>query len=277
MTAHGAIESRVGSLFDALADDYDAVGVDFFQPIGEGLVSALAPRAGEDWLDMGCGPGAVLLPLARLIDPGRALGIDISPAMTVKAASAAREAGLSNVDVQVGSAQTPELGERRFDGIASSLVLFFLPDPLAALRNWRGLLSDGGRVGVTTFGQTDERWKNVDAVLDPFMPDRDARTSGALGPFGSDAGMERLLQEAGFADVRTVRQLVKVHFTSPDHWMSFSMSIGQRAGWLRIPDDQRAGVKDEAFRRYRDHASSDGSVAFTQEVRHSLAIQPSMP
>ena len=277
MTERGVIESRVGSLFDALADDYDAVGVDFFQPIADGLVAALAPRADEDWLDMGCGRGAVLLPLARLIDPGRALGVDISPAMTVKAASAAQKAGLGNVDVQVGSAQTPDLGERRFDGIASSLVLFFLPDPLDALRNWRALLSSGGRVGVTTFGQTDERWKDVDAALDPFMPDRDARTSGALGPFGSDAGMERLIEEAGFANVRTVRQLVKVHFRSPDHWMAFSMSIGQRAGWLRIPDDQRAGVQEDAFRRYLDHASSDGSVIFTQEVRHSLGVRPSMP
>ena len=128
---------------------------------------------------------------------------------------------------------------------------------------------------MTTFGQADQRWKDVDAVLDPFMPDRDARTSGELGPFSSDAGMERLIEEAGFVDVRTVRQRVEVQFASPDHWMAFSMSIGQRAGWLRIPDDQRAGVKDEAPRRHLDHASSDGSVVFSQEVRHTLAALPS--
>ena len=32
------------SVFDAVADSYDQVGVDFFQPIAEGLVAELEPR-----------------------------------------------------------------------------------------------------------------------------------------------------------------------------------------------------------------------------------------
>ena len=34
-------------LFDAVSDSYDQVGVDFFQPIAEGLVIRLDPRRGE--------------------------------------------------------------------------------------------------------------------------------------------------------------------------------------------------------------------------------------
>ena len=38
-------EARVAQLFDAVADTYDAVGVDFFEPIAAGLVAELAPRS----------------------------------------------------------------------------------------------------------------------------------------------------------------------------------------------------------------------------------------
>jgi hypothetical protein len=40
--------SPVAALFDALAATYDGVGVDFFQPIAAGLVSAMNPKPGED-------------------------------------------------------------------------------------------------------------------------------------------------------------------------------------------------------------------------------------
>ena len=51
------------------------------------------------------------------------------------------------MEVVVGDAQEPDLPEQSFDALASSLVLFFLPDPAAALRAWRMLLVDGGRIG----------------------------------------------------------------------------------------------------------------------------------
>jgi ubiquinone/menaquinone biosynthesis C-methylase UbiE len=57
-------------LFDAVSDSYDQVGVDFFQPIAEGLVARLDPQPGERALDLGCGRGAALLPIARAVGPG---------------------------------------------------------------------------------------------------------------------------------------------------------------------------------------------------------------
>ena len=67
------------SLFDAVADSYDQVGVDFFQPIAEGLVAELEPKPGERGLDLGCGRGAALLPIARAVGPsGSAVGGDLS-------------------------------------------------------------------------------------------------------------------------------------------------------------------------------------------------------
>jgi ubiquinone/menaquinone biosynthesis C-methylase UbiE len=264
--------ARVARLFDALADSYDQVGVDFFQPIADGLVAAVVPRRGERWLDVGCGRGAVLVPVARAVEPdGAVLGIDLSPAMVEQCRAVAGASGLANVEVHPGDASAPEVAGP-FDGITSSLVLFFLPDPLSALRAWAPLLRAGGRIGVTTFRAPDPRWDAVDEVFAPYLPPamRDARTSGAQGPFASDAGMERLLADAGFVDVTTRTASVPVRFADAEAWHRFSWSTGQRAMWLSVPEDERPAVRAAAEARLLAHAAPDGSVTFEQNVRHTL-------
>ena len=122
---------RNARLFDSLADTYDAVGVEFFGPIAQGLLGLLDPQPGESFLDVGCGKGALLLPAARAVGrSGRAVGIDVAPAMVSAARTAADAAGRGFVEVVVGDAQSPELPAGAFDVVGSSLVLFFLPDPL---------------------------------------------------------------------------------------------------------------------------------------------------
>ena len=268
--------ARVAGLFDALSATYDAVGVDFFAPIADGLLSAMPPRPGERWLDVGCGRGAVLLPAAEAIGPsGRVTGIDISSGMVEQARRLAEARGLGNVEVAVGDARDPQVGGP-VDVVASSLVLFFLPDPAAALRSWAALTVPGGRLGVATFGPVDPRWEHVDDVFAPHLPPqmRDARTTGKAGPFGSDAGMEALVADAGFVDVRTVTRELPVRFADAEQWHAFTWSVGQRAMWLAVPEEQRADVRAEAERRIASYADEDGSVTFTQGVRYTLAARP---
>ena len=268
--------ARLAGLFDALSATYDAGGVDFFAPIAAGLLAAMPPLPGERWLDVGCGRGAVLLPAAEGVGPtGRATGIDISPGMVEQARRLAAERGLDNVEVAVGDARDP-LVDGPVDAVASSLVLFFLPDPAAALRSWLSLLAPGGRLGVATFGPVDPRWEHVDDVFTPHLPPalRDARTTGKDGPFGSDAGMERLVTDAGYVGTRTVTLELPVRFADAEQWHAFTWSVGQRAMWLAVPEDLRPGVRAEAERRLASHADPDGSTTFTQNVRYTLASRP---
>ena len=264
--------ARIARLFDALAHSYAQVGVDFFQPIADGLLDAVAPGPGERWLDVGCGRGAVLVPAARAVEPGGAVtGIDLSPAMVEQCRAVAVAAGVANVEVHVGDASAPDV-EGPFDGITSSLVLFFLPDPLAALRAWVPLVRSGGRVGVTTFGAPDPQWDAVDDVFVPYLPPalRDARTTGEQGPFASDAGMERLLSDAGLVDVATTTAAIPVRFADAEAWHRFSWSTGQRAMWLSVPEAERPAVRAAAEARLLEHAAPDGSVTFQQNVRYTL-------
>ena len=268
--------SQVAALFDLLSDSYDDVGVPFFQLIARDLLDAMPPRVGERWLDVGCGRGAVLLQVAQRVRPAGAVGTDLSPGMLERCRQAAEQAGLGNVRLVVDDAQAPAVEDGPFDTLSSSLVLFFLPDPAAALRAWLPLVVPGGRIGVTTFGQVDERWSEVDDVFTPYLPPHvlDARTSGTAGPFASDEGMEELLAGAGWAGVRTVRGGVAVRFATPQRWETFSMSVGQRGMWMSVPEPERGAVRERAYALLAEQADTDGTITYRQEIRHTLAVAP---
>jgi len=268
------------SVFDAAADSYDQVGVDFFQPIANGLVAELDPQPGERALDLGCGRGAALLPIARAVGPtGSAVGGDLSPVMVAQSTALAAEEDLSQVEVLVVDAQEPELdgvGAGGFDLLSASLVLFFLPDPGEALARWRELARPGGRVGVATFGPPDPTWNSIDALFAPYLPPQllDARTTGVAGPFESNAGVEGLFTASGWGDARSTETSVPVRFEGADHWYRFTMSTGQRGFWGLTPEDKRAGIREAATRIIEDAAAPDGSVTFTQGIRYTLARNP---
>lgn len=268
-------QTRVAALFDRLAPDYDTLGVEFFTPIATGLVDELAPQPGERTVDLGCGRGAVLLQLGtRVGTTGRAVGVDLSPRMVEFTAAEAAHAGI-DVEVRVGDAMAPDLPPASFDVVASSLVLFFLPDPLTALRAWAGLLVPGGRLGVSTFGPYDERWREeVDATLREFAPPdlADARTTGTQGPFASDDSMEELARAAGLRDVHTVTRTVTPRFDDADHWYRWSMSVGQRQFWEAIPESDLPAVKAAVFAAVERCRDGRDRIGFDQIVRYTIAV-----
>jgi ubiquinone/menaquinone biosynthesis C-methylase UbiE len=272
-----ADEQRAGvrATFDKVADTYGTAGADFFGPIARGLVAELDVQPGERVLDVGCGRGAVLLPVAEAAGPtGRVTGIDLSPRMVELTAADIAAAGLADtVEVRVGDAQDPGVPSESVDVVASSLVLFFLPDPTAALVAWRDALIDGGRVGVSTFGPINEEW-DVDGVFRPYVPDNlpDPRYRVG-GPFASDDGMEAMLADAGYREVRTVTDLVPVRFTDVDHWYRWSYSSGQRRIWDTIPDTERDAVLADAADRLDRCRRPDGQMGLDQGVRFTFGIR----
>lgn len=262
-------QERIAALFDEVADSYDNVGVDFFQPIATGLVAYLDPKSGERALDIGCGRGAVLCLIAPLVGPsGTVTGLDLSPRMVELAKAAAAEAGVA-AEIRTGDAMAPDVAPQSVDLVASSLVLFFLPDPLAALRAWHGLLAPGGRIGVSTFGSIDRRWTDtVTARFADYVPYQGA---GQAPPFDSDDAMEALMAEAGFRGVRTESGVVSPRFDDAEHWYRWSMSAGQRRFWQALPEERRDEAKAALSRAVEECRHADGRLGFDQGVRYTLA------
>jgi ubiquinone/menaquinone biosynthesis C-methylase UbiE len=264
----------VAALFDRVADTYDNVGVAWFGPIGSALVREVGPVPGQRALDIGCGRGAALFPLAAAVgETGQVTGIDLSPGMLAHAAGEVAARGLPNVDLRVMDASAPDLPPASYDVVVASLVIFFLPDPPAGARAWRRLVAPGGRLGISTFADRDAAWKHLDEIFTPYLPPhlRDARTSGAAGPFATDGGVEGLLTDAGFGSVRTAHVEVAATFTDPEHWRAWTWSHGQRAMWEAVPAGERGEVMAEATRRLAAAAGADGQVTFTQGIRLTVA------
>lgn len=268
--------SSVGRLFDWVADDYDQTGVDFFGPIARGLVEGLDPRPGDACADLGCGRGAVTVGLAeRALPTGRVVGLDISARMLAHAQALLSVHG-DGVELRLGDASAPELEPGAWQVVASSLVLFFLPDPLAALTRWVELLAPGGRIGVATFGDQDPVWSAVDAEFGPWLPPamRDPRTVGPDSPFATDAGMEDLMARAGAGDVRTTGLRLDVPFGDAAGWERFSRATGQRAMWASLPDTEIDGVRERAAAHLEGARDADGRVVVWQDVRYTWGTAP---
>lgn len=263
-------DNPVAAVFDQVSATYDRVGVDFIQPIADGLLAHLAPTRGERALDVGCGRGAVLFPLARAVTPGggQAVGVDVSPRMVEAITAEAATLRLS-VEVRLGDAVLPD-DSGTFDLVASSLVLFFLGDPVAALRSWRDHLVPGGQVGVSTFGAYNDEWRAVDAVLAPYRPPEVRDPRAVESPYASDAGVEALLRAAAFDDVETHTTTLAVRFVDEDQWYEWSWSVGQRGMWERVPAEERPQVRRQAYEKLQQCRDADGRIGFDQGIRYTL-------
>lgn len=264
---------QIANLFDEVAPTYDQVGVDFFGPVARRLVELLAPQPGERAVDLGCGRGALTLPLADAVGPtGTVVAGDVSTAM-VAAAQLATD-GLPHVRVGEIDAADPDLPARSVDVMTASLVIFFLPDPAEALRRWVKLLVPGGRIGVTTFGGQDDVWKAVDRLFEPYLPADmlDPRTSGSRGAFASADGMTGLLRAVGLASVKTVVEPLTVSFDDAEMWRRWTMSVGQRRMWSFVPADEQPELFACAAQLLEGARDADEAICLRQDVRYSVGV-----
>lgn len=100
----------------------------------------------------------------------------------------------------------------------------------------------------------------------------DARTTGAAGPFESDAGVEGLLRDVGFANVRTESFGLDVVLTDVEHWSRWSRSHGQRAMWDAVPESDHAAVTARVAEILEDVRNPDGTYGLSQRVRLTYAV-----
>jgi arsenite methyltransferase len=111
---------------------------------------ALGPiMVGETVVDLGCGAGADLCIAALLVgNQGRAIGIDITSAMVAKAEKAARDLGLTNVDVRLGDIAALPLENASADVVISNGSINLSSHKPCVFREVFRVLRPGGRVQV---------------------------------------------------------------------------------------------------------------------------------
>ena len=114
------------------------------EPVHDELVSRLAPKPGERWLDVGSGAGATALRAARL--GAQATGIDSSALLVEQAREDAAAEGLS-VQFDIGRLEYLPYDDASFDVIASAFGFLFAADHANIAGEFARLTRPGGRLG----------------------------------------------------------------------------------------------------------------------------------
>ncbi|MCQ3975182.1 MAG: hypothetical protein DPW09_17205 [Anaerolineae bacterium] len=107
-------------------------------------------KPGQRVLEVGPGPGRLLIPAARRVQPGgEVVGLDIQPGMIERLKMRAAQAGVPNLKAILGDATQPHVPPESFDVVYLCTVLGEIPDRKAALRQCYLALKPGGLLSVT--------------------------------------------------------------------------------------------------------------------------------
>jgi arsenite methyltransferase len=154
-------------------------------------------KPGEVVVDLGCGGGLDVLLAGPKVGPnGKAVGIDMTPAMIDRARANAARQGATNVEFHLATIDRLPLADASADCVISNCVINLAPDKGAVLREVFRVLKPGGRVAVSDIA--------LKQPLPPALADSVAAYVGCIAGAIPIPEYERLLREAGFAAVRVI-------------------------------------------------------------------------
>jgi ubiquinone/menaquinone biosynthesis C-methylase UbiE len=119
---------------------------ELFEPATRMIFEYAGIKPGMKVLDLGSGAGDVAILAARMVGPaGSVTGVDVNGAALATARDRAAAAGLHNVAFIEGDFRTVDL-PNDFDALVGRLVLMYLADPVAGLKDVLRHVRPGGLV-----------------------------------------------------------------------------------------------------------------------------------
>jgi len=218
----------VQRMFDRIAPVYDAMnrvmtaGLD--QRWRAETASAVV-RPGERVLDSCCGTGDLAVACVRA--GGRVTGLDFSERMLARARKKSSE-----VEWVQGDALELPFEDGSFDAALAQLVVHFMTDPVAGLREMARVTRPGGAIAACVWDFGSGRaplslfWRAV-LDLDPSARDE----SDFAGARGGD--LTRLFAAAGLVDVdETELQVTRSFEGFEDWWEPYTHGVGPAGSYV---------------------------------------------
>src|ERR687889_1126958 len=151
------------------------------------IIRLVRPVHDGRYLDLGCSAGLYTCGLARELQGGVAVGLDISPSMLREAHRRARASGTNPSFVRANAKNLPFF-DASFEGAACGGTLNEFGDPARVLRETSRVLRPGGRLAVMGILRADSsRGRNLQRFL----------STGGIKFFHPDQ-LQSLLDDAGF-------------------------------------------------------------------------------
>jgi SAM-dependent methyltransferase len=221
-------------------------------PIHEQLVGRLEPRAGERWLDVATGTGAIAIRAARA--GADVVGVDITTALLEQARANAD--GLA-IRWDEGDAQDLPYEDASFDVVASCFGVIFAPDDQAVARELARVCRRSGRLGLTAWrAEEDLRAVYERAGIRPQDPDPTR--------WSDEAHVRRLLGDA--FELELEPGVWRADFDAPESvWEWWSTVVPPFVAMLRgLELERRAAVRDEML-ALAERRRVNGRVEFTRD------------
>jgi SAM-dependent methyltransferase len=213
--------------FDVAAEAYDRFMGRYSSQLSPQLADLAGVRAGQQVLDVGCGPGALTAELVARVGPHRVTAVD--PSEPFVAAARARHPG---VTVLRASAEALPLPADAFDVAAAQLVVHFMSNPVGGLAEMARVTRRDGVVAACVWdhgggqGPLSLFWQAA-RELDPEVDD-ESHLPGA-----SEGDLAELFTLAGLREVAEAVLTVSLeHPTFEAWWEPFTHSVGPAGTYL---------------------------------------------
>lgn len=214
--------------FNVAADAYDRFMGRYSVPLARPFADFAEIEPGQRVLDVGCGPGALTVELVERLGADAVSAVD--PSEQFVAAVQARAPGAS---VQRSSAERLPFPDGAFDVSVAQLVVHFMDDPLAGLREMGRVTGSGGLVAACVWdhgggrGPLSTFW-NAARALDGDVRDESALAGARAGHLGE------LFRSAGLVGVQEGIVSAEVEHASFESWWGpYMLGVGPAGGYLR--------------------------------------------
>jgi SAM-dependent methyltransferase len=254
--------------FSVDGDSYDRFMGRYSAGLAAPFTDTVGVMAGDDALDVGCGPGALTAILAERLGADRVAACDPSPPFV--AACAER---LPTVDVRHGRAEDLPFDADSFDHALAQLVLHFVSEPDRAVAEMRRVVRPGGTVAacVWDFAAGMEMLRafwDAAVAIDPSAPDE----AGTLR-FGGTGEIAEVFRAGGLTDVRESTLATSSSYGSFDElWAGFLAGIGPAGAFCtRLDAEQQGRLRAGLFERV---GSPTGSFTLGAVARCAVGRVP---
>lgn len=231
--------------FEVPAESYDAFMGRYSRHLSASMADLAGVTDGKDVLDVGCGPGALTAELVARVGAEHVTAVDPSERFV-----AAVRSRLPGVTVERASAESLPLADDRVDAAFAQLVVHFMTDPVAGLREMGRVTKPGGVVVACVWDHAAGGSGPLSVYYEALHQVDPSRSDESGRPGTRPGDLARLVREAGFEDVEETTLTARVeHPTFEEWWAPFELGVGTIADVFDALGPERVAELRELCRR----------------------------